>query len=79
MKKRTINKRALEPICHSHFHNSHRLVVRKFWRGSATATTATGIFSFGYGLEFMPWLWFVLFSWYTSLGERYAILVGYRF
>jgi hypothetical protein len=79
MTKSTINKRALELICHSHSHNSHKLVVQKFWRGSATTTTATGIFSFGYFLDSLPWLWFGLFSWYTSLGERYTILVGYRF
>jgi hypothetical protein len=75
--KEHYNKRALELICHSHSHSSHILVVHKFWRGSAVATTATGILAFDYGLDFLPWLWFGFFVWYASLGERYTILVGY--
>jgi hypothetical protein len=53
MTKITINKSALEIICHSHSHSSHRLVVRNFWRGSAAATTTTQIFYFGYGLDYV--------------------------
>jgi hypothetical protein len=62
MTKRNINKRVLELIFHSHSHNSHKLVVCKFWRGSAVAATATRILAFGYGLEIMTWLWFGFFA-----------------
>jgi hypothetical protein len=67
MTKRTVNKRELDLIFHSHSHNSHRLVFRKFWRGSAVATTTTrildlvmvGIYTwlcFGFSSLFMVWI-----------------------
>jgi hypothetical protein len=65
--KRTINKRALELICHSHSHNCIKTSGAQVWRGSATAATAIGILVFGYGLDsllgvlalercMLPWL-----------------------
>jgi hypothetical protein len=58
--KSTINKRALEFIFHSHSHNCIKTSSVQVWRGSAATTTATGILVFGYGLDFVPWLWFGL-------------------
>jgi hypothetical protein len=77
--KSTINKRALELICHSHSHNCIKTSGAQVWRGSAVAATTTRILVFGYGLDFLIWLWFGLSVWYASLGERYTTLVSYWF
>ena len=55
MTKSTINKKALEIICHSHSHNCIKTSSAQVWRGSAVPATAstTGILVFGYGLEFL--------------------------
>ena len=74
MTKRTINKRALELICHTHSHNCIRTSGAHDWRRVADAVVVTwslvmvGLFA---------WLWFGLSAWYTSSRERYATLVGY--
>jgi hypothetical protein len=57
VKKSTINKRALELICHSHSHNCIKTSGAQVWRGSAVVATATRILVFGYGLDFLIWLW----------------------
>jgi hypothetical protein len=72
----TINKRALELICHSYSHNCIRLVVRKFGEGVQVQLLQLGFWllvglSLGYGLDFLLGLWC------ATLGERCTTLVGY--
>jgi hypothetical protein len=52
--------------------------VRKFG-GVQLQLLQLGFLVFGYGLEFLPWLWFGFFVWYASFGEKYATLFGYWF
>jgi hypothetical protein len=51
--KRTINKRVLELIFHSHSHNYIKTSNAQVWRGSAIVAIATWILVFGYGLDFL--------------------------
>jgi hypothetical protein len=46
-------------------------VVHKFWRGSAAATTATGILAFGYG-----WTFYLVMIWTFCLGYGLDSLLG---
>jgi hypothetical protein len=63
--KSTINKRALELICHSYYHNCIRLVVCKFGEGVQLQLLQLGFWllvglSLGYGLDFLLGLWLFL-------------------
>jgi hypothetical protein len=71
-----MNKRALEIICHTHSHNCIRTSGAHDWRRNAAAAIMTWSLVM-VGLS--AWLWFGLFAWYASFGERYATLVDYWF
>jgi hypothetical protein len=63
--KSTINKRALEIICHSYSHNCIRLVVHKFGEGVQLQLLQLGFWllvglCLGYGLDFLLGLWLFL-------------------
>jgi hypothetical protein len=63
--KSTINKRALELICHSYSHDCIRLVVRKFGDGVQLQLLQLRFWllvglSLGYGLDFLLGLWLFL-------------------
>ena len=78
MTKRTINKRVLELICHSHSHNCIRLVVHKFGEGvqlqllQLVFWLLVGLF-LGHGLEFLLGLWLFLLGALALEKERYVI------